>query len=496
MDMGEYLKASFRMLERESGFMQVPRLFPPALAAYCAATLVRPGGGATPGGPAGPAPRMEWEGPGDLVVALIPADGLTAGERQALAAGLAEWSRRSAQEFTGGAGVIAVFLFAAGGEAALPEVAGLKEWDLETGLGVLPWLVDLQTGRVFSHPGAPSPPPGMEALALPLMDDSLPAGGALALPGGQGSAPVGRGDLSGAAPRFPVTMALLVLIGLAFGWLETQGGSTDSMVLIRWGANYRPLIVLEGQYWRLLTAVFLHAGIAHLAMNSLVLYHMGRLVEALFGSWRFLAIFLLSGLSGSLASLILGYFDVPSVGASGALFGLFGAMVYFRMTAAGGWRMPWSQLLWPIAINLSVGLLLPNIDNWAHVGGLVGGLVAGFLVGLPGRRFSSLRTVSLTLAGLLALLLLLGTIPVSDRGRASLVRGYQALEAGNYGEAEAHLRRAAELAPRDPRPHLYLALLFYHTGRPEAARAEAQLALDLDPQNPVAREILDQLSLP
>ena len=143
-----------------------------------------------------------------------------------------------------------------------------------------------------------------------------------------------------------------------------------------------PAFVAEGQAWRLISSVFLHSGFVHLALNMLSLYFLGSFVEASFGRGRFLALYLLSGLSGGIAYLYFGGFDSPAVGASGAIFGLLGGVLgYAVRRGTFSWQNPViRQLLILLAINLYIGLSIENVSNTAHMGGLVGGLVFGFLV--------------------------------------------------------------------------------------------------------------------
>lgn len=138
----------------------------------------------------------------------------------------------------------------------------------------------------------------------------------------------------------------------------------------------------EGQAWRLVSSVFLHSGFLHLALNMLSLYFLGSFVEASFGRGRFLALYLLSGLSGGIAYLYFGGFVSPAVGASGAIFGLLGGVLgYAVRRGTFSWQNPViRQLLILLAINLYLGLSIPNVSNTAHMGGLAGGLVFGFLV--------------------------------------------------------------------------------------------------------------------
>ena len=143
-----------------------------------------------------------------------------------------------------------------------------------------------------------------------------------------------------------------------------------------------PALVAEGQAWRLVSSVFLHSGFLHLALNMLSLYFLGSFVENAFGRGRFLALYALSGLSGGIAYLYFGGFDIPAVGASGAIFGLLGGILGYALRRGSfSWQNPViRQLLILLAINLYIGLSIPNVSNTAHMGGLAGGFVFGYLV--------------------------------------------------------------------------------------------------------------------
>ncbi len=143
-----------------------------------------------------------------------------------------------------------------------------------------------------------------------------------------------------------------------------------------------PVLVAEGQAWRLVTSAFLHSGFAHLALNMLSLYFLGSFAEISFGRGRFLALYLVSGIAGGLAFLYFGDFTGAAVGASGAIFGLLGGVFGFTIRQGTfSTRNPIiRQLLVLTALNLFLGATIPNVSNTAHVGGLVGGLVYGFLL--------------------------------------------------------------------------------------------------------------------
>ncbi len=140
-----------------------------------------------------------------------------------------------------------------------------------------------------------------------------------------------------------------------------------------------------GQWWRLFTAMFLHIGILHLSFNIWALYLLGREAEQLYGRLRFLLIYLLAGLTGSVASMtVLPGLQHDSAGASGAIFGIIGVLLayYFRyrnqLGAAG--RTQLYNIVLIAALNLFLSSQIPNIDNWAHLGGLIGGTILGLLL--------------------------------------------------------------------------------------------------------------------
>ena len=171
-----------------------------------------------------------------------------------------------------------------------------------------------------------------------------------------------------------------------------------------------PELVAGGQAWRLVSSVFLHSGFLHLALNMLSLYFLGSFVENAFGRGRFLALYLLSGLSGGIAYLYFGGFDTPAVGASGAIFGLLGGILgYALRRGTFSWQNPViRQLLILLAINLWIGLSIPNVSNTAHMGGLAGGFVFGYLVAPTVHSRKTVRALAPVIIVLAAEALLLG----------------------------------------------------------------------------------------
>ena len=180
----------------------------------------------------------------------------------------------------------------------------------------------------------------------------------------------------------PKMTILLIVINIAMYLLMTvAGGSTNPNILIEFGAKDNALIA-AGQIWRLFTPMFLHIGFQHIVLNMVTLYFLGMQIEYLFGPWRFLVIYLASGICGNIASFA--FTPAISAGASTALFGLFGAYLmlgesfrddpYIRTIA--------KQFLVLVVLNL-LSDLTGSIDLWGHLGGLIGGFLLGYVVGAP-----------------------------------------------------------------------------------------------------------------
>jgi rhomboid protease GluP len=185
-------------------------------------------------------------------------------------------------------------------------------------------------------------------------------------------------------PRYRprVTYVMMGILVVVFGIETLAGGSDNSRVLVNLGANYAPRVTVLGEYWRLFTANFLHIGLMHLAFNLYALYIVGTEVEMFYGPWRFLVIYLLTGLSGAIASYAFTY--GLSAGASTAIFGLIGTLVAFfvrnRDVFGEMSRSRLSNLMIVIAINVFYGMSVGTIDNWGHAGGFIGGVILGWLL--------------------------------------------------------------------------------------------------------------------
>ena len=190
-------------------------------------------------------------------------------------------------------------------------------------------------------------------------------------------------------PRGFVTEALIALNVLVFLVMVVRGVSPMEPTiadLLAWGANYGPRTT-GGQPWRLLTATFLHIGLLHLAMNMYVLWSVGRIVERMLGNAGFLVLYLAAGLSGSVASVLWSPY-VVSAGASGAVFGVYGALLGFLVRERNSVPREALQSLQRSALvflgyNLLFGLSVKGIDMAAHLGGLAGGFLGGLVLAHP-----------------------------------------------------------------------------------------------------------------
>ncbi len=268
-----------------------------------------------------------------------------------------------------------------------------------------------------------------------------------------------------AQPR--LTYVFLGLVAVAFVLETVLGGSTNTATLQRLGAQIN-LRVAEGETWRLLSAMFLHIGLAHIAFNGWALFSLGRDIEAFYGSAWFAAIYLVAGLFGNVVYYLLGG-SVLSAGASGGVFGLIGAEVAYFLSNRDLFgkfgRERLSNLAVLIGINLVFGFTVQGINNYAHLGGLLSGFALGLMLAprykvawavtdagpvgtLVDRRALNSRLLTL----ILAVTLLVGGVLLGNQrwiGSADLLRqkAEAAIDAGDLAEAQRLLEQAREVDP-------------------------------------------------
>jgi len=188
--------------------------------------------------------------------------------------------------------------------------------------------------------------------------------------------------------KAPVTVLLILANILVFTAVEFTGGSEDTMHMLQCGAAYTPAI-MQGEYYRIFTSMFLHFGISHLANNMLVLFVLGQRLEPAVGGVRYLLIYLLSGFGGNVISLGLEMQSsnyAVSAGASGAVFGVMGAMIYVILRNKGRVAdLSIKKMMIMAAFSLYFGFTSTGVDNAAHVGGLICGFLAALLLYHPGK---------------------------------------------------------------------------------------------------------------
>jgi membrane associated rhomboid family serine protease/Flp pilus assembly protein TadD len=313
-------------------------------------------------------------------------------------------------------------------------------------------------------------------------------------------------------------LVCLVTLAVIFKNGESPLSDFPGDVLV-WGANVGPY-TLSGQWWRLLTYMFLHGSLMHIAFNMWCLWDLGALCESLYGRWTFGAIYIITGIGAGLTSVAWNP-HVLSVGASGAIFGLAGALI--SSFYLGEFSMPKAalsgtlrSLLFFAGFNLFFGQLVGGIDNACHIGGLITGLILGALVARLApehdkslRRAAVFSVVAFVLVGSalgvqrwrgfpagLARGGLAGTSPaqmiarlqklVRDKpsfapAHVALAKAY--LSQGRIGEAEAELRRALELDPRNAEAHMFMGAAYLSQEQPKEAQDEFAKALSEEPDN-------------
>jgi rhomboid protease GluP len=316
---------------------------------------------------------------------------------------------------------------------------------------------------------------------------------------------------------------------LMFLVLEAAGGSTDTSTLIKFGAKFNPLI-LEGEWWRFFTPIIIHIGLLHLFMNTLALYYLGTMVERLYGNLRFLFIYIFSGFAGVLASFI--FSPNLSAGASGAIFGCFGALLYFGVAKPRlFWRTLGLNILVVLGINLAFGFTIPGIDNAGHIGGLVGGFATAGIFNLPKKKRPLLQGAFLVVSVAAVFL----SLQYGFGGKANLVdersilvlaqqhvkaeeyeqanellTDYRELETlsaeslfmlsfteiklGQLEDAKSNLLKVIDMAPDFHEAYYNLALIYFDEKELKKAQTYAEKAVELNPGKESYQKTLEQIN--
>lgn len=176
-----------------------------------------------------------------------------------------------------------------------------------------------------------------------------------------------------------VTFILLAIMIVYFIFMTLNGGTTSIENLVKYGAMFPPFVTEYNQYYRFITSIFIHIGAMHILFNGYALYVFGPQIERLMGPKKYLLFFVLTGIGGNIATYIFNYVSV-SAGASGSLFGLFGAFLYLvvrhpQVVTPEGKR----SILQLLGINLALTFFVPSISITAHLGGLIMGFLLSFV---------------------------------------------------------------------------------------------------------------------
>ncbi|MGA2457864.1 MAG: rhomboid family intramembrane serine protease [Terriglobales bacterium] len=283
---------------------------------------------------------------------------------------------------------------------------------------------------------------------------------------------------------FGINVAVFAAMALAgVSMLDNPSGQD----LVHWGANFGPLTV-GGQWWRLLTCVFVHGGLLHIGFNMWCLWSLGRIAESVYGHWTFAAVYLICGLAASLASLIWNPV-ILSVGASGAIFGIAGALIAsFYLGEFSLPRAALSATLRSVVVfvgyNLFFGAVIARTDNAAHIGGLLMGLLLGALIAkvAPGHD-DFLRRIAVLLVGAL---LVAGGVMWLQHGHAYLLHGQNGvglLGRGKTDEGIAELQKSVRLRPDFAPAHAALAHAYISKHDFENAASEMRRVIALNPRS-------------
>jgi membrane associated rhomboid family serine protease len=307
---------------------------------------------------------------------------------------------------------------------------------------------------------------------------------------------------TGSLWEYPTTTLLTAInVAVFVGMVLTGAGllNFNGQSLITWGANLGPLTI-GGEYWRLVTAGFIHGGLIHIGFNMWCLWSLGQLSERLFGRWQTFAIYMLAGVGGALLSIARNP-QTFEVGASGAIFGIAGALLagvkFGNLSiSAGEKKALTSSMIFFVGINFMLGAgmsgLGGNIDNWCHLGGLITGLLMGLPMGaFAGRhRLYQLATVLVTSVVLAAG----GKELVQKEGEHGYaVRVGYAIQEKNYPKAISMLESYISSHPEDYSAYSFLGEIYENLQMKNKAMDTYQRGLKISPDDPTLKQDIKRL---
>ncbi|HLK53280.1 MAG TPA: rhomboid family intramembrane serine protease [Candidatus Angelobacter sp.] len=301
-----------------------------------------------------------------------------------------------------------------------------------------------------------------------------------------------RSMAMGGMGHFPATTLLLAINILAYLVDMVPGVN-----LTEWGVNSGPL-TLSGQYWRLFTAGFLHAGIVHLGFNMWCLWSLGRLSERLFGKWQTFAIYMVTGVGGALLSIAYNS-GRAELGASGAIFGLGGAVlagVKFGdlNISAGEKQSIFSSVVIFAVLSFTLGMR-GGTDNMCHLGGFVTGLLIGLPMGAFARTNKMLQLGTLVIVS--AVIAAGARELVQTNGAdAQKIAAQIAWQRRDYAQAARLLEKYTVAKPEDDEGFLMLAAAYENNNQTEKAIGVLEQAVKVNPNSEAAKHLLEELKPP
>lgn len=276
-------------------------------------------------------------------------------------------------------------------------------------------------------------------------------------------------------------------------FLVDKSLSFNVYTLIDFGAKYNPLIA-SGEYYRLITPIFLHSSITHILFNMYALNILGKNIEIIYGKFKFIIIYLTAGLFGSLGSFI--FTQSVAVGASGAIFGLFGSYIYLYLSKPNIFNPGFlKNLLSIVGLNLFLGIVFPNIDNWAHIWGLIGGIIASWAIGIRGEKtFSPKRIAVQILTIVLVCTSLIAGINLNQNSwQYNLFKGINYLEEDKINKAESEFNIGLSRNNDVEEFHYYLGHINLSKGNTQKAIYHFEKAIEINPEFNEAKQALQSI---
>lgn len=307
---------------------------------------------------------------------------------------------------------------------------------------------------------------------------------------------------TGMMADYPATTVLTAInLAVFIGMVLTGAGFLDfsQRSLLNWGANVGPLTV-GGEYWRLVTAGFVHAGLIHMAFNVWCLWSLGQLSERLFGRWQTFSVYMLAGVGGALLSIAHNP-DTFEVGASGAIFGIAGALLagvkFGNLSISAGQKKALtSSIIFFVVVNFALGFGMTafggNIDNMCHLGGFITGLLMGLPMGAFAGRHKLYQLATLVVTA----------VVLSVAGRELVQKGGQegfatrvgiAIQEKNYSKAVSMLESYISAHPEDSSAYAFLGEIYEHLQMKNKAIETYERGLKISPDDPALKQDMQRV---